>query len=794
MSTKRSILLFLVGWILMAACSSNEDHDAERGRSKPPSVSSFFPAENYYVLAPNAVELSPTVNAVVEVEPNRISLTSSAAEAKALLALEPGDALFGRPSAANPLNELGFLRVVKSVYEDAGKVVVTTRQAELTEVFKELFYASGDARAVLDAMLGAEKPAAPLAPPSQIKGSGSLGSQQEIPTAYLEAIALPDVPAFEPSVEFETAKGGKVVLSGRLDADPMFQVKPGVTLLIWIWEFGFRNFLFTVEGTAAAGFDVDVEGKIAIGKDVVPGVAKTQTGGPRFVTPPIALPNTPVPISLRGEIEPKCSISISGSAKIAIGASRNWSFGRKGLFYDDDSEHAVSHRKDAYGKLLGPTDFGGAACQSGFDHKDPCQHANRSGPQWFRMNWPDKDSGWQTSEGTFQINGGVDANCWIESDFKFLFGDVAGPLVRLDYPRVGGRANLSYGATPGYCFATGTWELYAGGAISAGVSAQIPLVGTELGTTGLVTLASGEGVIKSGPISPPPGDCKGCIATSPTDAYAPCYENAQCCSGKCDKKSKACQCSPVGGSCRGDNDCCNGGSCNLATLRCETTCSSQLSCTEGSWSCLDATHRAQCMKSASGCSFWSPPSTCPTGQVCAAGKCGPAPKDSCGDGVCDAESCTSCPDDCGPCCELDGGPCAGDGDCCDGHCQNGVCQWLSCGGLAKMLSWGDDALCQQPGQDTCHGSGQPSSDCQLCCDESAAPACKAEFENCSTSAECCGGLACTKDPGDNTLACFKSTPAPTCQSEWESCTSSAECCANLSCKKDPGDNTFACQK
>lgn len=785
---KLSILLAFI--FVIVACSTDDGPDTGRRRGPPP-VETFFPDHNYYVLADNAFELTPESNALAEVEPNRLSFPASSPEAKALLSRAPGDVLFGRAAKSNPKNPLGFMRVVKTIYQDGDKLVITTRQAALTEVFAELFFATPDAAPTLNIALGAEMASAPSTPRTTIMQAG--GSQQEIPTAYLSLVSLPDTKEYQPSIDFENAKGGKVVLSGRLDADPIFEITPGVTLLIWIWDFQLKNFLFTVEGTAKLGFDVDVQGQVTLGKDVVPGFAKAQSGGPRYITPPMPIPGTPIPVSVRAEVEPKCSITVSGAAKIALGATRDLKLGRKGLFFDDDSEQAVSHRRDAQGNLLGPTDFGGAACQSGFDHTNACQHANRKGPTWFELNWPDADGGWQTTEQVFQVNGGVDASCWVESDLKFLIADVAGPLVRLDMPRLGGRANLSYGATPGYCFATGNWELYAGAGLSAGVTAQLPILGAEIGTTGLISLMQGDTVLKTGPLSPPLGDCKACIATSPSDPYASCYGNEQCCSGKCDKKSNTCLCAAVGGSCRGDNDCCDGSSCDATTLRCVAKCA-DVACTPGKWSCLDTKHRAQCMKSANSCSYWSLPATCPSGQVCSAGSCVPEPKTACGNGVCDGETCSGCPEDCGECCELDGGACAVDGDCCDGHCQNGTCQWLSCGGLAKVLSWGNNALCEQPGQNVCNGGGQPSSDCKLCCDADAVPACKGEWQSCSTSAECCDGLDCTKDPGDNTLACFKSTPVPTCKGEWQSCSTTGECCANLACKKDPGDNTFACQQ
>lgn len=45
----------------------------------------------------------------------------------------------------------------------------------------------------------------------------------------------------------------------------------------------------------------------------------------------------------------------------------------------------------------------------------------------------------------------------------------------------------------------------------------------------------------------------------------------------------------------------------------------------------------------------------------------------------------------------------------------------SCGQLAAMLGWGDDALCEQNGDGICDGTGQPTWDCELCCDASALP-------------------------------------------------------------------------
>lgn len=48
-------------------------------------------------------------------------------------------------------------------------------------------------------------------------------------------------------------------------------------------------------------------------------------------------------------------------------------------------------------------------------------------------------------------------------------------------------------------------------------------------------------------------------------------------------------------------------------------------------------------------------------------------------------------------------------------------QGPSCGQLAGMLGWGDDALCEQNGDGICEGTGQPTWDCELCCDASAIP-------------------------------------------------------------------------
>ena len=43
----------------------------------------------------------------------------------------------------------------------------------------------------------------------------------------------------------------------------------------------------------------------------------------------------------------------------------------------------------------------------------------------------------------------------------------------------------------------------------------------------------------------------------------------------------------------------------------------------------------------------------------------------------------------------------------------------SCGQLAGMLGWGDDALCEQDGDGICQGTGEPTWDCERCCDASA---------------------------------------------------------------------------
>lgn len=42
----------------------------------------------------------------------------------------------------------------------------------------------------------------------------------------------------------------------------------------------------------------------------------------------------------------------------------------------------------------------------------------------------------------------------------------------------------------------------------------------------------------------------------------------------------------------------------------------------------------------------------------------------------------------------------------------------SCGELAAMLGWGDDALCEQNGDGICEGTGEPTWDCERCCDAS----------------------------------------------------------------------------
>jgi hypothetical protein len=210
------------------------------------------------------------------------------------------------------------------------------------------------------------------------------------------------------------------------------------------------------------------------------------------------------------------------------------------------------------------------------------------------VNWPDGDSGWQPTDTNPLANASAEVGCKLETDVKFLAFDTAGPYVRLNFPELTARAELTVGSVPGYCFSTANASLLAGFSVQAAVKVEVPLLGDSatLATSPTFTLLSDEQSLWSVTAGLPLGSCLPCIATSPGDAFASCQLDGHCCSNNCNETTSECECSQVGGDCRADADCCDGTSCDLATLKCKAQCST-LACTVGEFECACGLRRRQ---------------------------------------------------------------------------------------------------------------------------------------------------------------------------------------------------------
>jgi len=185
-----------------------------------------------------------------------------------------------------------------------------------------------------------------------------------------------------------------------------------------------------------------------------------------------------------------------------------------------------------------------------------------------------------------------------------------------------------------------------------------------------------------------------------------------CVSGTCSNTPIVCN----------DNDACTTDSCDPA-LGCYYE---PISCDDGDLCTTDSCNPV------SGCVY--DPITCSDGELCIDGVCVvPA---GCGNGVCElGEDCYSCPDDC-----ISG---QGEGTCdtcfkgvCDGKC-NPSKDGPGCADCASSFCCGD-GICE---------GGEYDGNCGIDCTAAIPPpsSCGAWNAKCSTDADCCSGLACTKN-------------------------------------------------
>jgi hypothetical protein len=172
--------------------------------------------------------------------------------------------------------------------------------------------------------------------------------------------------------------------------------------------------------------------------------------------------------------------------------------------------------------------------------------------------------------------------------------------------------------------------------------------------------------------------------------------------------------------------------------RCGNRCTGGKQCRDGACVCPDGTQVC-------GNGTCAAPGGCCTGDSCP-----PAPDpfvSSCGDGACTgSETCSSCPQDCGPCCTSDsdcpidsGQVCPGPGrvcQCptgerdCNGRClpNDRCCSNADCPGATFCPNPG--AVCQCPnGQRNCNGRCQSS---DLCC----------TIDDCEGGGRCCPDGTC----------------------------------------------------